>query len=137
MAKRKQASPDDTPFEQNNRVRRGFRTVRRMTQEVTSIGKLCNDAPDNEVVFMCNSELTEGELPSKFAKNGKAPAILVDVVMHESEEEYTVACNAVLASSLKRAGAPLKGRWFAVSVGSQVEGRRYRDTVVEELEADE
>ena len=134
MARKKQSPESETPLEGNNRKRAGFRTVRTMTQEVTSISKLCDESPDGEVVIQCVSELTEGELPSKFSKTGKAAVIVVDVVVVESGAEYTLACNAVLASSLKRAGSPLKGRFFAVSVGAPVDGKRYRNTSVEELE---
>ena len=105
-----------------------LKTKRRLTLDVVSISKL------GELVMMCQGELQVSSLPSKFAKDGKAEAYLIDVFDVVRSIEYTLVCNAVLASSLKRAGEPLQGRYFAVRVGEVEAGKRYRKTDVVELE---
>ena len=101
---------------------------RRLTLDVVSISKI------GELLMCCQGELQAASLPSKYAKDGKADAVTVDVLDLLRNEPYTLVCNAILASSLKRAGEPLTGRYFAVRVGEQEAGKRYRRTEVIELE---
>ena len=105
-----------------------MRTKRRLTLDVVSITKL------GEIVMCCRGELQFTELPSKFSESGRAMAWTIDVMDCIRGEEYTLACNAVLASSLQRAGQPLTGRYFSVHVGESMAGKRYRRTDVVELE---
>jgi hypothetical protein len=109
----------------------GFRKKRSLTLEVRSISKMAY------VIFRCDGELVTSEMPSKFSKTGKAEAISVDVTDATTGEQFTLVLNAVAASALKRAGAPLVGRHFEISVGGEHEGKRYRDTEVNELEEGE
>ena len=75
-----------------------LKTKRRLTLDVVSISKL------GELVMMCQGELKTTTLPSTYSKTGKADAHVIDVFDVVRGMEYTLACNAVLASSLKRAG---------------------------------
>jgi len=101
---------------------------RLLTLDVISISRL------GEVLMQCDGELTAVEMPSKFAENGKSQAWTIDVTDIVRSERYMLVCNAVLASSLRRAGEPLTGRYFAVRVGEFKAGKRYRETEVVELE---
>lgn len=109
----------------------GMRRKRSLTLEVKSITKM------GYVIFTCQGELVTSEMPSKFSKTGKAEATSVDVTDRTTGEAFTLVLNAVATSALRRAGTPLAGRHFEVSVGSQAEGKRYRDTEVNELEDSE
>jgi hypothetical protein len=109
----------------------GFRLKRRLTLEVQSISKL------GHLIFRCDGELAVTELPSKYSTTGKAEATTVDVTNMLTGEQFTCALNAVSASSLKRAGSPLAGRFFEIEVGEEHQDRRYRDTQVSELEEGE
>jgi hypothetical protein len=109
----------------------GFKKKRSLTLEVRSISKMAY------AIFRCDGELVTSDMPSKFSKSGKAEAISVDVTDATSGEQYTLVLNAVAASALKRAGTPLVGRHFEISVGGAHEGKRYRDTEVNELEEGE
>jgi hypothetical protein len=106
----------------------GFKKKRSLTLEVRSISKM------TYAIFRCEGELVVSEMPSKFSKTGKAEATSVDVTDVVTGEQYTLVLNAVAASALKRAGTPLAGRHFEISVGGEHEGKRYRDTEVTELE---
>ena len=101
---------------------------RLLTLSVIGISRL------GEVLMQCDGELTAVEMPSKFTENGKSQAWTIDITDIVRCERYQLVCNAVLASSLRRAGEPLTGRYFAVRVGEIVAGKRYRATDVVELE---
>jgi hypothetical protein len=109
----------------------GFRRKRKLTLEVRSISKL------QHLIFRCDSELAVTELPSKYSQTGKAEATTLDVTDMLTSEQFTCVLNAVSASSLKRAGSPLVGRFFEIEVGEEHQDRRYRDTQVTELEEGE
>lgn len=109
----------------------GFKRKRSLTLEVRSISKM------GYCIFRCDSELQTSEMPSKFSKTGKAEATSVDVTDQTDASQYTLVLNAVAASSLRRAGSPLVGRHFEISVGGAMEGKRYRQTEVNELEEGE
>jgi hypothetical protein len=115
-------------------TRNGFRTKRKLTLDIISVSKL---AEAGEFIVRCDSELTVNALPSQFSTDGKAEAWTVDVTKHPTGEQFMLACNAVVASALRRAGTPLAGRHFAIEVGPKRPGKRYRDTRVEELEEEE
>jgi len=101
---------------------------RRLTLDVVSVSRLW------DVLMQCDGELTAIEMPSKFTETGKSEAWCVEITDIVRSEQYMLICNAVLAGALKRAGAPLTGRYFAVRVGEIKAGKRYRETEVVELE---
>jgi hypothetical protein len=118
-----------TPFS-----REGLRLKRRLTLDLTSIGKL---TINGEAIFRCDSEMYLMSLPSHFSADGRADAWTVDITDRATGEKRLLPCPAVLASNLRRAGEPLAGRWFAVTMGVQKPGKRYRDMQVDEMEEEE
>jgi hypothetical protein len=135
---RKKAGPETNPDPQANGTtplsREGLRLKRKLTLDLTSIGKLTHNG---EAIFRCDSEMMQMSLPSHFSVEGRALAWVIDITGRYSGEKYLLPCPAVLASNLARAGEPLMGRWFAVTMGEQKPGKRYRDMQVDELEEDE
>lgn len=118
---------DEDPVVTYNRPR-GLRVKRCLTQEVRSISSL------GTCIFTCQGELITSDMPSQFSPTGRAEAISVDVTDRVSGDSFTLVLNTVAASSLKRAGTPLTGRSFEISVGDTQNGKRYRHTEVNELE---
>jgi hypothetical protein len=105
-----------------------LRAAKKLTVDVTSISKI------GELVMCCEGELMNLDMPSKYHPEGHGPAICIEAHDVARNEHYIVVCNAIMASSLRRAGQPLVGRYFAVRVGELIAGKRYRQTEVVELE---
>ena len=134
MPKQKEAPPTTTAHDVEEVITispirpSDLKTKRKLTLDVLSISKI------GAIVMQCNGELQLAEFPSKFSANGKAPAYCIDVTDCETGEQYTLICNTVLSSALKRAAEPLTGRFFKVKVGDVRPGKTYRDTEVYEQE---
>ena len=51
-----------------------------------------------------------------------------------TNDQYLLICNSLIVSALRRAGAPLAGKFFAMKSGEIKAGKRYRQVEVYELE---
>jgi hypothetical protein len=120
-----------TPYQRNETamsIPSQFKTVKRLTRDVTSITRL------GEAIIQCKSELYRMEMTDPANPAEKRPVVVVDVLDCIRGEEFVLICGAVLASSLMRLTNPIEGQYFAIRSGEIPPGKRYRKVDVVQLE---
>ena len=105
-----------------------LKAVRRLTMDATSIARL------GQVILQTTSELYIIQLPVPGKGGEKADATVVDIVTIPDMRPFMLICNAMIGSSLRRAGEPLTGQYFAMRPGEIVAGKHYRHVDVISLE---
>lgn len=134
MKKKEEDAPvsaGPSPFEQSITKRdlpTNYKAVSTVTRDVMTLTKL------GEAIILCQSEVYPIQMKSVYTSNEMHPVACVDCFDPVRGMEFTLACNAVLASSFNRFNGSLKGMYFALRVGEIVEGKRYRKTDVVVLE---
>lgn len=120
-----------SPFEKSIAKRdlpKNYKAVSTVTRDVMTLTKL------GEAIVLCQSEVYPIHMDSVYTPGDKHPVACVDCFDPIRGVEFTLACNAVLASSFSRFNGSLKGMYFAIRVGEMVAGKRYRKTDVVVLE---
>ena len=105
-----------------------LKALRPLTLDATSIKRL------SQVVCVTLGELTVQEMPGFDAARTPTKTYTVDIQDIVTGQSWCLICNAVLSSAFKRAGEPLKGRYFAIRDRGEKPGKRYRDLEAVELE---
>lgn len=105
-----------------------LKATRRLTLDATSIARL------GKVICRIDGELENLTMPPITAGGEPGKAVAIPITDIVSQTSYLMFCNSMMQSSLKRAGEPLTGRYFAIADRGIREGKRYRQVEIFELE---
>lgn len=105
-----------------------FKAVKRLTRDLNTMTRL------GQLIMCAESELYTIDMPDPGNPNQTRPVTAIDILDCLRGDQITLICGAVLHSTLKRDGAPLKDRYFAVRQGEMVPGKRYYRVEVVEIE---
>lgn len=133
MAKRpwgrgEEVMPEPSTEQQQPVKSNGYKTVRKLTRDITTIAHL------GEAYVECQSELYQMNLPDPADPSQTRAVSVIDCLDCDRGLEYTLVCGTVIVSSLQQVDPPLKGRIFHLKNLDIMPGKRYRKTLVEEVE---
>lgn len=104
-----------------------LRELRVLSLDATSMIRL------NQVVCQMLSEIYVQKMPGFDAAKTPVDTQCIDILDIVTGESHFLVLHSVLASTLRRAGQPLVGRYFAIRCKEALPGKRYKMFDVKEL----